>query len=396
MTLVFHSRTGSTFSLVVAAARQVLIAGAAVAGVLAFTGCSRAPAASATAAPATMAPPERYGQSKTTGQRGYAQPGTGVADPTMAAPLNRQPETAIFDDPTRPLPSRPSAKRPVIGPEDGQYATNLEKQRASPQAINDLIVEATTPGPMPSYRRGGAGVLGEADRAVAPLTDTLAAIDAGTRAIVDNLRHADVPGFKVTRTAIGDGRDAASQLDVSAGELQVTDRALDIAIQGEGFLPVRFYTKQKPEGAVAYTRNGALFMNATGDIVVGDIDGFSLMPAMKFPPGVTQVTITQDGRMQVGIAGSDQPKDLGHIRLAVFADPTALRPLGGGLYAETEASGPATEQTPGTRAVGRIAQGQLERSNLDLIKERMRLKFLQNWRASIVGALDGSTKLEQR
>lgn len=397
MSLVFHSRrSGSVSSLFFAALRQVLIAGAAVLGVMAITGCSRAPAQAGGALPGPLATGDRYGTNppRTPGASGV------YADPLHPS-LKAQTPKVIFETPGRgesPLPgSKPMAIRPgTPRPDEPQYATPGELQKSSELSIASLINAATTPGPMPAYHRGGNGVLDEADRAVAPLTDTLAAIDAGQRAIVDNLRNADVPGFKVIRTAVGDGRDVATQLDSSQGQFQITERALDIAVQGEGFLPVRIYTDKNREGAIAYTRNGKLYMNAAGDIVVGALEGYQLLPAIKFPPGVTQVTIGLDGRLQVLVAGSDQPKDIGQISLCVFADPTALRPLGGGLYAETEASGQGLELNPGTRGAGRILQGQVESSNVDLLRERTRLKFLQNWRASIISALDGTTKVEGR
>lgn len=380
MSLVFHSRrSGSTSSLFLAALRQLLIAGAAVAGVLAITGCSRGPAPSS----AGTTPSYNTPNSGTLAGGKAPKPGTPYAS------LPQRPSDVRFEEPpgvsARPLPSRPAATRQ----DDPSFATDAELQQSRADAIADLINKASTPGPMPAYRRGG--VLAEADRAVAPLTETLAAIDAGTRTIVENLRHADVAGYRVSRTAIGDSREITSRIDVTQGDLQVTERALDIAIQGDGFLPVRIYTEEKPDGDIAYTRSGVLYMTGKGDIVVGGENGYALLPAIKFPPGVTQVTIGLDGRVQVLVGGSDQPKDVGQIHLATFTDATALRPLGGGLYAESAASGQAVELTPGSRGVGRILQGQLESSNLDLLRERMRLKFLQNWRASITTALDGAT-----
>ncbi len=80
----------------------------------------------------------------------------------------------------------------------------------------------------------------------------------------------------------------------------------------------------------------------------------------------------------------------GRIHLVRFTDPTALRPLGGGIYAETDASGPAVESPAGERGAGAVLQGHLESSNVDLIRERLRLRFLQSWRASILGALDAA------
>lgn len=346
--------TSSLPNLLLAAARQVVIAAAAVAGVLAIAGCSRPPAAASgmSSAPA----------------------------PVMPSPGNRMPDATL----------EPSASRSLVPPAyspHAPHATAEEQRQARQETINRLINEALTPHPMPMRR--DANALGVAERAVAPLADTLDAIDAGIRVIVENLRNADTSGYKVSRTAVGDGRDVAMQLDTSPGELQGTNRALDVAIQGDGFLPVRIYPKEQPDGAIAYTRNGMLFMNSTGNIVVGDdIHGYLLVPDIKFPPSVTQITITAAGDVRVSVDRQPQTTSVGEISLALFTDPSALRPLGGGLYGETEASGRAVPTPAGSQNAGRLIQGHLEASNLDLSRERMRLKFLRNWRTSIVAALE--------
>src|ERR1043165_7499435 len=48
----------------------------------------------------------------------------------------------------------------------------------------------------------------------------------------------------------------------SQGELHQTGNQLDVAIEGQGYLPVTL-----PGGAQAYTRNGALHMSAEGHLV---------------------------------------------------------------------------------------------------------------------------------
>jgi len=297
----------------------------------------------------------------------------------MPAPANTQPSVAV--QPPAVPPPRPSF------PRDDQPATPLEQQKSRDQAINDLIRKAVTPAGTPSLRPGGA--LGAAERAIAPLAETIDAIDEAISVVVENLRNADIAGYKVSRTIVGDTRAVSLQLDASPGELLVTQRALDIAIQGEGFLPVRIFPNDEP--AVAYTRNGRLFMDSNGDMVVGDIRGYLLIPEVKFPPGVSQITITPTGDIRVAVDHQAEITSIGQISLALFTDPSALEPLGGGLYRETATSGRAVHTPPGSGQAGRIVQGHLESSNLDVMREGLRLRFLQNWRAKLLAALEQTT-----
>src|SRR5262249_17524541 len=61
-----------------------------------------------------------------------------------------------------------------------------------------------------------------------------------------------------TATEIGLGtRLVTTARELGQGELHQTNNPLDVAIEGHGFLPVTL-----PSGETAYTRNGALHLNA--------------------------------------------------------------------------------------------------------------------------------------
>ncbi|MDB5296303.1 MAG: flagellar basal-body rod protein FlgG, partial [Phycisphaerales bacterium] len=267
-------------------------------------------------------------------------------------------------------------------------ASGTERKRAQRAEIDAMLNEAMQPPLAPPTR--AAVALGASEKAVAPLVDTLAAIDAAQQVIVENLRNIETVGFKGSRTAVGDGKDVARQLDVTDGELQPTHRMLDVAIQGDGFLQVQVYTPEKPESSVGFTRNGRLYMNRKGEVVVGEAEGYKLIPPLLLPPGTTKLTIDAAGRVAAArdTADSPTPAAVGRIHLARFTDPTALRPLGGGIYAESAASGPATESPAAERGAGTVLQGFLEASNVDLVRERLRLHFLQTWRAGLIGAIE--------
>ncbi|XLM21859.1 flagellar hook-basal body complex protein, partial [Chromobacterium piscinae] len=55
--------------------------------------------------------------------------------------------------------------------------------------------------------------------------------------------------------------------------------------------------------------------------------------------------------------------------LANFVNPTGLLALGDNLFQETAASGNATPGNPGSDALGKLKQGSLEGSNVQVVEE---------------------------
>ena len=98
-----------------------------------------------------------------------------------------------------------------------------------------------------------------------------------------------------------------------AGAIIMTERELDVAIQGEGWLSV-----QAPDGSEAYTRSGNLQISAdgmletsTGLAVMGD-DG-----PIQLPVPLAKVEIAQDGTISVLPQGApaDAIAEAGRIKL---------------------------------------------------------------------------------
>jgi flagellar basal-body rod protein FlgG len=79
---------------------------------------------------------------------------------------------------------------------------------------------------------------------------------------------------------------------------------------------------------------------------------------------------------------------IGRIQLHQFMNPEGLNLLSGSLYTQTEQAGPPIESRPGENGAGQVLQGYLEGSNVDANKERLRMRFLQNWRAMILKVID--------
>ncbi len=176
-----------------------------------------------------------------------------------------------------------------------------------------------------------------------------------------------VSGLKSpTGLEIGSGvRTAATVKDFSPGELQNTKRSLDIAIAGEGFLQVSM-----PTGDVRYTRDGALQINADGELVTAI--GYRIEPAISIPIDATSVDIGKDGSVNIVDAAGTQSV-VGTIELARVPNPAGLSSEGENLFALTEASGTATTGTAGDSGFGYIQNGFLEKSNVQMITELVNL-----------------------
>ncbi len=61
------------------------------------------------------------------------------------------------------------------------------------------------------------------------------------------------------------------------------------------------------------------------------------------------------------------------VQLYRFNNPSGLSSLGGNLYAETPASGTATEGNPGEAGYGTLNQGYLETSNVNVVEEMVNM-----------------------
>ncbi|MFQ5348280.1 MAG: flagellar basal-body rod protein FlgG [Rhodothalassiaceae bacterium] len=162
---------------------------------------------------------------------------------------------------------------------------------------------------------------------------------------------------------IGVGVRAAGVYRISSqGSLELTDNPLDLAINGRGFFRV-----QLPNGDELYTRAGSFQLDQNGQIVTSE--GFQVLPGINVPQEAVDITINQEGEVQVLLDGQINPQVVGQLDLATFANEAGLEAVGSNLLRETQASGPATVATPGTAGFGLIEQGFLERSNVDAVQE---------------------------
>lgn len=161
-------------------------------------------------------------------------------------------------------------------------------------------------------------------------------------------------------------RVVGTQKQFSAGSLQVTDQPLDIAVNGRGFIQIL-----KPDGSIAYTRNGQLQINGEGQLV--NADGLLVEPAITIPDNASRISISADGIVSAFTDGEAAPQQLGDLLLANFVNPAGLQAIGGNLYVESVASGNPITGAPGENGMGSVKQGMLENSNVEIVEEMVNM-----------------------
>jgi len=201
--------------------------------------------------------------------------------------------------------------------------------------------------------------------------------------IANNIANIDTTGFKAdnalfeqylmpgasdqnfggTDRRISYVEDRASWIDMSQGPIERTGNPLDVAIDGAGFLTVQTARGQR------YTRNGALSINGTGQLVTSEGDQvIGASGPITFQATDHDVVISPTGiitvregaspvdaqRGQLQVVNFDRPQQLQKDRASTFAAPNGVNP------------NPASPNT-------KLVQGAVEKSNVNGVAEMSRL-----------------------
>ena len=220
--------------------------------------------------------------------------------------------------------------------------TGLEAQQMRMNAISNNLANASTTG----FKR---------DRAVFADLIYQNIVQVGAQSSEDTLNPSGLN--------LGTGvRTVATEKLFTQGNIIQTGNPLDIAIQGRGLIQVTL-----PDGTQAYTRDGTLQMDETGQLVTSM--GYPIEPSITIPDNTLSVSISSDGVVSVLEPGSPAPSEVGNIQLADFITPTGLQPIGNNLFLESAASGSPQTGTPGLDGLGTLVQSSLEGSNVNTVEE---------------------------
>lgn len=227
----------------------------------------------------------------------------------------------------------------------------------------------------PGLRAAATGMVAQ-QRRVEVIANNLANVNTTafkrSRAHFEDLLYQMVQGS----TTVGEGTDASTeaiqvgrgtrlsavQRIEAQGAIEDTGRPLDIAIDGEGYLQVEL-----ADGNTAYTRDGSLTIGEGGRLTTQG--GYALQPSLVVPPDATQVMISRTGIVTISTAKAATPVEIGRIELARFANAPGLQALGENLYKETASSGVPMIGFPQEDGFGRLLQGTLEASNVEVVQE---------------------------
>ncbi len=227
----------------------------------------------------------------------------------------------------------------------------------------------------------------------------LAAMSTEIDILANNIANVNTTGFKASRAnfedllyevkaqpgvenANGDHRPAGllvglgtrisnTQYDLTTGSPVETSRDLDMMIDGNGFFQVAIL--EDFGDGIGYTRAGNFFVNRNGDLVLGNADGPLLEPGINVPQDTVRVEINAEGTVFAHLPNAVEPANVGQIELATFVNPNGLVSIGGNIFVESSASGPAIPGTPGDGSFGSIMQRFLESSNVDPVRELVSL-----------------------
>ncbi len=146
------------------------------------------------------------------------------------------------------------------------------------------------------------------------------------------------------------------------GSLTQTGNSFDLALDGDGYFQV-----QLPGGELGYTRAGNFNRSPEGLLITSE--GYQVMPGITVPANATQVTIGTDGTVTAQVPGQTEGTNIGQIQVASFANPTGLQSTGDNYLKETASSGAANLGIAGEDGRGRVRQGNLEASNVNVVEE---------------------------
>lgn len=213
--------------------------------------------------------------------------------------------------------------------------------------------------------------------------------------ISNNLSNVNTTGFKRTRVEFKDllyeqirrsnfandeGRPTAMEVgngvalsatlrSFDGGSFTQTSNNYDLAIDGPGFFRVR-----DENNNIFYTRDGSFKTSVTSEgVKMVNADGFFLQGEsgdILLGTDIDETMIAKDGEIRVKRANGTE-ESIGIIQLMKFSNPAGLESKGGNLFAETNASGVAV--SPADGSAGKVLQGMLETSNVQVVEEMINL-----------------------
>ncbi len=199
-------------------------------------------------------------------------------------------------------------------------------------------------------------------------------------AVSNNMANMNTAGFKqddtlfssyLVQTADAQGigsaplyftEDFGTFQNFAEGAFEETGNVFDVAIQGDGFFCV-----ETPAGEM-YTRKGQFSLSSEGALITND--GALVLSENNepifFAPGEKEITITESGDVMT------ENGTIARLKVAHFADNQKLLKVAGTMFENVAGN----DMTIGTDNM-RLAQGAIEKSNVNPIEEMTKLIKVQ-------------------
>lgn len=187
--------------------------------------------------------------------------------------------------------------------------------------------------------------------------------------IANNFANYSTTGYKSVRFEQMLNEDGyltgAVRTNYKQGNIQITSNPYDVAINGDGFIPV-----VSPTGEVQYTRDGSFKVSKEGYLMTND--DWLVGAGIKIPSNIYKLTIKPDGTVTSMDSSQSPEKVLGVIPVVQFQNPEGLIQGDNNKLKASDESGEATL----LKDHNYIAQNALEHSNaniFDSVSEMLRL-----------------------
>ena len=220
--------------------------------------------------------------------------------------------------------------------------------------------------------------------------------------VANNVANMNTTGYKADGSVFEEYLNSAARADqtgarvsfvldrgtwhnMSQGPVERTGNPLDVAVDGNAFLVV-----QTPRGE-RYTRNGALQINATGQLVTSEGDTvLGDSGPITIQPNDHQVSISRDGTISVREGTSNVDSARGKLRLVSFANPQQLQKDGGSTFNVTGGAQPQDAPNAG------LIQGVIEKSNVHGVVEMTRMIEITRTYTQIAAMLQQQSDLARQ
>jgi flagellar basal-body rod protein FlgG len=251
-----------------------------------------------------------------------------------------------------------------------------------PMACEPLVAPRDVPAVLTDAERNASHII----------SSSLSAIGQAQQVLLNNIANANTDGYKRVLVSWDDlatysaspraqGSLSGRILDMSQGKLRRTDRQLDLAIEGEGF----FELEDVRTGERFYTRSGRFTTNPKGELVRrASQRELLLRPRARITCAESMVEIAADGTLRMsgarGPSGAAAPENSSpRVQIVTFPCSADLIPAGDNLFVVRSGSEPGSRSAAftGAQPTGRLRQGCLEESNVEVDRELQELERLR-------------------